>query len=63
MKTTEFIAKGKVRFGASKAQYSYLKSLGAEIAMFENRFLSHFTKQQASEAIDLLKAGNAVVFK
>ncbi|HHX80899.1 MAG TPA: hypothetical protein GX692_07545 [Acholeplasmataceae bacterium] len=63
MKTVEFVQKGKAKFNATKAQYNYLKSLGAEICVFENRFLNYFSKKQASEAIDLLKAGHKVVFK
>jgi hypothetical protein len=63
MKTIEFTQNGKTKFGASKAQYNYLKSLGAEICVFENRFLNYFSKKQASEAIDLLKSGYKVVFK
>jgi hypothetical protein len=63
MRTVEFIQKGKTRFSATKAQYNYLKSLGAEICVFENRFLNYFSRKQASEAIDLLKAGHKVIFK
>lgn len=63
MKTVEFVQKGKTRFSATRAQYNYLKDLGAEICVFENRFLNYFSKKQASEAIDLLKAGHKVVFK
>lgn len=63
MRTIEFLTAGKVRYGASKAQYNYIKSLGGEMNMAENRFCNYFTKQQASEAIDLLKSGNKVVFK
>lgn len=63
MKAIEFLTAGKVRYGASKAQYNYIKSLGGEINVFENRFCNYFTKQQASEAIDLLKSGNKVIFK
>jgi hypothetical protein len=63
MKTIEFIQNGKTRFSATKAQYNYLKDLGAEICVCQNRFFNHFSKKQASEAIDLLKAGHKVVFK
>lgn len=63
MATIEFIQNGKAKFNATKAQYNYLKSLGAEICVFENRFLNYFSRKQASEAIDLLKAGHKVIFK
>ena len=63
MKTVEFVQKGKTRFSATKAQYNYLKGLGAEICIYQNRFFNHFSKRQASEAIDLLKSGHKVVFK
>lgn len=63
MKTVEFVQKGKARFSATKAQYSYLKDLGAEICVCQNRFFNYFSKRQASEAIDLLKSGHKVIFK
>ena len=64
MATLEITAKGKLKYGASKAQLSMLKSFSnVEIAMFDNRFFNYISKEQASQAIEAAKKGDTVIIK
>lgn len=64
MKELEIVSKGKLKFGATKAQLSTLKSFSnVEIAMFDNRFFNYISKEQASQAIESAKNGIKVIIK